>query len=234
MDFPQGKFDYEMQTTINFFKNKIINVKIHLHHSHVTGKIYGYMHDFCNMEVRENKDQFSCIARNLFGFDMSFLVKGIRLSVWGTKDINIGRSRLTNSNFASISSQVKFIDTMKYFLTSLGQLASTLDKVEKAQVEKLTVQFLNQHSYFSRVWRLLSEPETREVLDIIVSGKGVIPYEKINSIDSLNIKLENGILFSKDEFYSMLKGKAAGDDEYENSKELLHYVLCTIENERFV
>ena len=32
---------------------------------------------------------------------------------------------------------------MKYFLTSLGQLASTLDKVEKARVEKLTLQFLN-------------------------------------------------------------------------------------------
>ena len=109
---------------------------------------------------------------------------------------------------------------MKYFLTSLGQLASTLDEVEKAQVEKLTVQFLNQPRYFSRVWRMLSEPETREVLDIIVSGKGIIPYEKINSIDSLNIKLENGIFFSKDEFYSTLKGKAAGDDEYENSKKL--------------
>ena len=89
MDFPQGKFDYETPTTINFFKSihKIINVKIHLHHSHVTGKIYNYMPDFCNMKVRENKDQFSCIAHNFFGFDMFFLLKGIRLSVWETKDI---------------------------------------------------------------------------------------------------------------------------------------------------
>ena len=53
-----------------------------------------------------------------FGFDMFFLIKGIRPSVWGTKDINIG-------------SQVKFIETMKYFLTSLRKLASTLDDVEK-------------------------------------------------------------------------------------------------------
>ena len=41
MDFPQGKFDYETQITIIFFESiyKIINIKIHLHHSHVTGKI---------------------------------------------------------------------------------------------------------------------------------------------------------------------------------------------------
>ena len=70
---------------------------------------------------------------------------------------------------------------------------------------------------------MLSEPETREVLHFIVSGKGVIPYEKINSIDSLNSKPENGILSSKDEFCSTLKGKAVSDDEYENSKK-----LCTL------
>ena len=39
---------------------------------------------------------------------------------------------------------------MKYFLTSLGKLASTLDEVEKTRIEKLTFQFLNQHSYFSQ------------------------------------------------------------------------------------
>ena len=83
MDFPQGKFDYETLTTIIFFENihKIINVKIHLHRSHVTGKICSYTRDFCNMKVRENKDQFSCIVHNFFGFDMIFLVKGIRLSI---------------------------------------------------------------------------------------------------------------------------------------------------------
>ena len=48
---------------------------------------------------------------------------------------------MTNINFTSISTQVNFIDTMKYFLTSLGQLASTLDNAEKKGVEKLTIQF---------------------------------------------------------------------------------------------
>ena len=45
---------------------------------------------------------------------MFFLLKGIRNSVWGTKDLNIGGIRLTNINFQSLGSQVKFTDTMKY------------------------------------------------------------------------------------------------------------------------
>ena len=147
---------------------------------------------------------------------MFFLVKGIRLPVWGAKDINIDGTGLTNINFASIRSHIKLIDTMKYFLTSLGKLASTLDEVEKALVKKLTLQFLIQHSYFLQTWIMLNEPQKSKVLDITVSGKGVIPYEKINSIDSLNSKPEDRIFFSKDE----LKGKAVSDDEYENSKKL--------------
>ena len=43
MDFPQGRFDCETLTAINFFESihSLINVKILLHQSHVTGKIYG-------------------------------------------------------------------------------------------------------------------------------------------------------------------------------------------------
>ena len=44
MDFPYGRFDYETLTRINLVESihKIINVKIHFYHSHVTGKIIGY------------------------------------------------------------------------------------------------------------------------------------------------------------------------------------------------
>ena len=73
-----------------------------------------------------------------------FLTKEIRLSAWGTKHINIDRNGLTSVNFANIRSQVKFIDTMKYFLVRLGKLASTLDDVEKNRVEKQTLYFLNR------------------------------------------------------------------------------------------
>ena len=85
---------------------------------------------------------------------------------------------------------------MKYYLSSLGSLARTLVDLEKMRVEKLTLQFLNQHDYFSQVWLLSDFSQKRKVLDIIASGKGVISYEEIVSIDSLKSKPENSIFFS--------------------------------------
>ena len=138
MDFPRSKFPYKSLTTKNFFENiyRIINVKVHLHHSHRTGKIYLYVHDFCNWRVGENQMGFSCFA-HMFGFSFYFLLKGIRLSVWQTKDINIGGSHLSKINFANIGSQVKFTDIPKYYQISLRQLASTLTDEEKKLLENL-------------------------------------------------------------------------------------------------
>ena len=99
IDSPQDRFDYETLTKINFFESvhRIINAKIHLHHSHVTGKIISNAYDFCNMKIKENQNQFSCIAHKFFEFDMFFLIKGIRLSVWRTKVVNIGGTGLKNT-----------------------------------------------------------------------------------------------------------------------------------------
>ena len=48
ISFPRERFYHQTLTTNGFFEtiNKIIKVKIHLHPSHVTGKIYGYAHNF--------------------------------------------------------------------------------------------------------------------------------------------------------------------------------------------
>ena len=229
MKFPQNKFEFETVATNDLFENihKIINVKVHLHHSHVTGEVIGYAHDFCNLKVRENKDVISCIVHNFFGFDIYFFLKAIRLSAWKTKDINIGGTGLTNVSFASID-QLKLIDTMKYFQTSLGKLAETLSADEKRAIQKLTVQFLTTHSHFSKVWKELSSNQKNKVIEIIIGGKGIIPYEKIESIDSLEITPEDGIFFSKDEFFSTLKGKMVDDESYENSKKL--YILLKMKN----
>ena len=115
MSFPMTDFECETVTTNNFFENvhKILNVKIHLHHSHVTGEIIGYTHDFCNWIVRESKDMVACMAHNFFKFDFYFILKHMRLSAWRAKDVNIGGKNLTDINFASIDN-FKFIDTIKY------------------------------------------------------------------------------------------------------------------------
>ena len=116
------------------------------------------------MKVRENQTSFICIANNFLKFDMYYLLKGIRLSVLKTKDINIGGNGLTDINFANLGTQVKFVETMKYYLASLVQLSSTLNKNEKKNVEKITLQFLNQHEYFSKIWLTLNDKKDKKYL----------------------------------------------------------------------
>ena len=72
------------------------------------------------------------------------------MSVSSTKDINIGGKNLADINFVTIDN-FKFIDTIKYYQTSLVQLSETLSDDEKENVEKLIVQFLTTHDYFSTV-----------------------------------------------------------------------------------
>ena len=126
---------------------------MHLHHSHVTGEILGYVHDFCNRRVKENKTKFVILAHNFFGFDIFFLLKGFRATAWKTKGINIGGTNLTNINFANISGETKFIDTLKYYQKSLGHLAATLLVNEKLAVKKVAEQCIRHHNYFSEAWK---------------------------------------------------------------------------------
>ena len=101
----------------NFLSNlaAIDTDKPAVHHSHVSGKIMGFVHDFCNQKVRENYYTIPVIAHNQFRFDFLFFVQGYRPTVWETTDIKIGAKNASNINFATIGNQVRFIDTIKYF-----------------------------------------------------------------------------------------------------------------------
>ena len=162
--FPESDIAYETVTTDKFFGNgyRIIKVKMHLHHSHVTGEMLGKVHYFCTWRVRENKTEFVVFAYNFFGFDMFFLLKGFQATAWGTKDINLGGKNLSNINFANIGSETKFIDTLKYYQKSVGQLEAILSVDEKLAVKKVTEQFLRQHDYFSEVWKFLGLQKKRK------------------------------------------------------------------------
>ena len=93
------------------------------------------------------------VAHNFFGFDVFFLLQGFRANAWNTKDVNTGGTNLTNINFANISNETKFIDTLKYYQKSLGQLAATLSVDEKFAVKKVSEQFIKSHDYFSEIWK---------------------------------------------------------------------------------
>ena len=101
------------------------------------------------------------IAHNLFGFEMLFFIKGYHSTAWGAKDLNFGGSNLTHINFGNIAGEIKFIDTLKYYQNILGELAATLSEQEKNSVKKLSIQFFNQHSYFSDIWKYLSHSEKK-------------------------------------------------------------------------
>ena len=126
---------------------------------------------------------------------------------------------MTDVNYAQIDN-FKFIDSIKYYQTSLGKLSETISDVEKTNIAKLTEQFIATHSYFSGVWKDMHFSEKKKVIDIIVSGKGIIPYEKIETIDSLSCKPENGVFFTKDEFFSSLKAESVDEISYQNAKTL--------------
>ena len=152
VEFPKSDITYNTVVINDFFRNvcHIIKVKMHLHHSYVTGEILGYIHDFCNWRVRESKTEFVVFAHNLFGFSVFFLLKDFPATAWNTKDINIDGANLININFANISNKTKFIDSLKYYQKSLGQLAATLSVNEKL-TEQVAEQFVRSHDYFSEV-----------------------------------------------------------------------------------
>ena len=86
---------------ISVYKNQTV-----IHHSHVTGEITGYAHDYCNLQTRENYYTIPIFAHNQFRFDFLLFLKGIRPSVWETSGIEIGGKNPTDLNFAIIRNQV--------------------------------------------------------------------------------------------------------------------------------
>ena len=231
MNFPSVKSD-EIKTvaTRGFMKEiySVVNFKVHIHHSHVAGKIHGYSHDVCNWKVRENQLFVPLIGHNFLGFDIYYMVKGYRSVTWGTKEFHMGGINLTNVNFANISSQVKIIETLKYYQTSLANISSTANEIEKRNIKESINFFLKKHYYFSDIWSSLDKEEKDKILDIISKGKGALPYEKIVDKNSLDLIPEKEF-FEYTEFFSKLNGCNIGLEIYENMK----YLYTIFKNEKF-
>ena len=65
--FPKSDIQYETFTTkkICIHVHRLIKIKVHLHHSHITGKIIGYSYDFYNTTiVKETSTDIPVIAHN--------------------------------------------------------------------------------------------------------------------------------------------------------------------------
>ena len=185
-----------------------------MHHSHTTGEIFGYSHDFCNWRVRENKREFSFIEHNFYGFDMYFFIRGYRATAWNSKELNIGGMGLTTISFANINNTHKYIDTLKYYQQSLFQLTKTVTEEEKQAIKKLAAQYIANHEYFGVVWEELEIAKKSRLLDIIAGGKSIFPHKKIISSDFLDIK-PSGEFFGRTEFFRVLKQQNVSKEDYE-------------------
>ena len=144
--FPKSNIDYETITTDKFFTNVhwLIRGKFHLHHSHITGKIFGYAHDFCNaIYIERSTPEIPFVAHNFFGFDLFYFMKAYIVSAWCSKALNIGGTNLIQANVGNISGEIRLIDSLKSYQKSLGELSSTLTDEEKIAVKKLAKKFLN-------------------------------------------------------------------------------------------
>ena len=113
---------------MNYLLKVPLNFRYHSDHP-VTRGIHGYLRNFCNKKVREmtnkngrvrkvadnNSQYFSCVFHNGFKFDMTFLAKGIWLSLWKTDDISLLDSSLTDLKSYNIGKHINFIDSIKCY-----------------------------------------------------------------------------------------------------------------------
>ena len=115
---------------------RLIKGKVHLHHSHITGEYIGFSHDFCNtILIEKTNADVPFIAHNFFGFDLFYFMKTYIASAWCTKDLNIGGTNLTHACYGNISTEIKLIDSLKFYQRSLAELSSTLTDQEKGQLK---------------------------------------------------------------------------------------------------
>ena len=204
----------------NFLSNvdHLIQGKTVIHHSHITGDVIGYAHSFCNLKVRENKNQVSVIAHNLFGFDFLFFLKGLRLGALNLSDIN----------FAKISDQVKFIDMYKYYQQSLSVLASTMNNEERLSVRKECEKFIKKDPKLRLKFQACSTVDQEWILNYLSSGKEFVPYEMITRYDLLDIAPEKDSFFLLHYFHSSLKDSIINWEDYEAVNKL--YCTLNLEN----
>ena len=68
---------------------------------------------------------------------MFFFIEGYRATAWGTKDLNFGVTNLIHINYGNIAGKIKFVDKLKYYRKSLGELAAMVSEDEKNSVKHL-------------------------------------------------------------------------------------------------
>ena len=91
--------------------------------------------------VEKCTSEIPFVAHNFFGFDLFYFMKTYIASAWCSKELNIGGNNLTHAHNGSISSEIKLIDSLKFYQQSLEELSSTLIPEEKQPLKTLLKNF---------------------------------------------------------------------------------------------
>ena len=149
------KKKYASPSFFSYIANVLFDSRKVINHSHVTREIYSYAHNFYKKKVREMMDKsgqcFSCIFYNGFRFDMTFLTKGLWLSLWQTQDVSLLGSGLTSLKSYSLGHHVKFIDSVKYYQQPMAKLVRSTNENETKRIRSLFLNYLAYvHVYYSQ------------------------------------------------------------------------------------
>ena len=145
----------------------------------------GAAHSSCNLEYQD-AHHIPVIFHNLTGYDAHLFIKQLVTKFRGqlsvipqNKERYISFTKRVEGTFISLS----FIDSFKFLNESHEKLASYQPHMEIVDAE------LKKNGYTDEQIKLLKR-------------KGVFPYDYVTSLE----KLEEPVLPSKDDFYSILNG----------------------------
>ena len=127
-------------------------------------------------------------------------MKGLRQGVWRTENLSTGVTNLTNINFANISNQIKFIDTLKYYQQSLYCTDLYNYRGRKTKIQNECIKFTENDQNLNKTFYSSSVEDCEWSLIICPLKKG--QFHMKARFDSLDIAPEDGVFFLPHHFYS--------------------------------
>ncbi len=173
-----------------------------LDHDHLTGRLLGTAHDYCNLRRRE-RAQLSCFAHNFSGYDSHFLVRAMAREPRVTNTFAIP---LNTQKFKSVTvnKRIRFLDSCQFLPSSLAKLTETL---------------VASDSPFSILDKMAPRPEEKRLLQ----RKGVYPYSFATSPEALAAATA---LPERSHFFSELSGEECSEADYEHARQVWKTFGC--------
>ena len=176
-------------------------------HCHYTGRFRGAAHNSCNLKYKKPKF-IPVVFHNLSGYDSHLFIKNLGYTdgnidcipnneekyISFTKNTVTGSYTNKEGKTKPIKHKIRFIDSFKFMSTSLDNLVNNLPDDA----------FNNLEGCYKG-----------EKLSL-VKGKGVYPYEYMDSLE----RLDETKLPPKEAFYSKLTGEGISNEDYERVKKV--------------